>query len=148
MRLSSQDLAQGINDARALFCNDYEFSLIEEKTQLGIEDILRTTDFLVITRGEDGADLYRADGMYHVDAVKPQVMVEPTGVGDAFRGGFLKGYMSNLDLEACARMGVLAATFCIEGSGPQGHTFDLAKFTQRYRETFPDAPDLNNLLVL
>ena len=146
VRLSSEDLTQGINDAQALFCNDYEFGLIQDKTGLSIEDVLRTTEFLIITRAADGADLYRAGSLCHVDAVQPQFIVEPTGVGDAFRGGFLKGYMRDLDLESCARMGVLAATYCIEGTGPQGHTFNLASFVQRYRLIFPDAPDLDPLL--
>jgi len=146
VRLSSLELTQGIENAGALFCNDYEFGMIEEKTGLTMEPILENTTFVVITRGEDGADLYERDSVHHIEAVPPDIIVEPTGVGDAFRGGFLKGYMNGVNLETCSRMGALAATYCLEGAGPQGHAFDLTTFLRRYTDTFTGGADLKRLL--
>jgi adenosine kinase len=138
VRLQAADLAQGIHLAHGLFCNDYEFGLIEKKTGLGIDSILADTHFVVITRGEEGADLHRPGRSIHIPAVEPERVADPTGVGDAFRGGFLKGYAHGEDLEVCARMGSLVAAYCLEASGPQGHSFTLPEFLLRYQLHFGD----------
>jgi len=82
----------------------------------------------------------------HVPAVTPTAIVDPTGVGDAFRGGFLKGYLHGLGIERCGQMGALAAAYCLENRGTQGHRFDLATFVVRYREHFDDHGELERLL--
>jgi adenosine kinase len=139
VRLESDTLRTGIRACRALFCNDYEFGLVTEKTGLTLDAILEQTDFLVITRGEHGADVYRQGETIHVPAVSPKIVADPTGVGDAFRGGFLKGYALGLGLERCGQMGALAATYCLEQEGTQGHRFTLEEFKARFRETFGDS---------
>ena len=145
VRLSPEELRAGILGAASLFSNDYEFGLIEEKTGLTREEILENTAFIVITRGENGADLFTADGQIHVPAVLPERITDPTGIGDAFRGGFLKGYLNELPLLRCAEMGVMAATFCIEADGPQSHSFTLDGFIERYRQNFDDSGELDRL---
>jgi adenosine kinase len=146
VRLEAEVLREGIAHGRALFCNDYEFGLISEKVDLGLDAILEQVGFLVITRGEHGADVYQAGQMLHIPAVPPQQMADPTGVGDAFRGGFLKGYAHGLPLERCGQMGALAATYCLEKEGTQGHSFDLAEFMTRFRGLFDGGPELEPLL--
>jgi len=138
-------LRGGIANGRALFCNDYEFGLISEKTGLGLDAMVGQVDFLVITRGEHGADVYQAGQTLHIPAVPPKEMADPTGVGDAFRGGFLKGYAHNLSLEQCGQMGALAATYCLEEEGTQGHHFTLAEFLRRFRLTFDGGDELERL---
>ena len=145
VRLSSEELSEGIIGAHSLFSNDYEFGLIEEKTGLNLEQILENTAFIVITRGDNGADLSTAEGLIHVPAVTPERIADPTGVGDAFRGGFMKGYLNDLPLLRCAEMGVMAATFCIEAEGPQSHSFSLDGFIERYRRNFDDSGELDRL---
>ena len=78
-------------------------------------------------------------------AALPERIADPTGVGDAFRGGFLKGYLNDLPLLRCAEMGVMAATYCIEAEGPQSHSFTLDSFIKRYRQTFDDSGALDLL---
>lgn len=136
VRLDAAALREGIAGAESLFCNDYEFGLISEKTDLGLDAILAKVKFLVITRGEHGADLYQAHHTYHVPAIQPERMADPTGVGDAFRGGFLTGYAHGLDLERCGQMGALAATYCMEEEGTQGHHFDPPAFKARFQQIF------------
>ena len=145
VRLSSEEIRAGIIGAKSLFGNDYEFCLIEEKTGLTIEGILENTTFVVKTLGKDGADLYTAEGQVHVPAILPESIADPTGIGDAFRGGFLKGYLHDLPLLRCTEMGVMAATFCIETDGPQSHTFTLDGFIERYRQNFDDSGELDRL---
>ena len=145
IRLDADNLRQGIERCQALFSNDYEFGLIEDKTGLSLKEIREYTDYLVITRGEDGANLYTGDDEFHITAVKPHTIIDPTGVGDAFRGGFLKGYMHGLSLELCGHMGSLAATYCLEAESPMGHQFDLETFVHRFRKSFDDRGELDQL---
>lgn len=143
--LDSEALRFGIAHGRALFCNDYEFGLISEKTGLGLDAIVEQVEFLVITRGEHGADVYQAGHTLHVPAVAPDRMIDPTGVGDAFRGGFLKGFAHGLPLGRCGQMGALAATYCLEQEGTQGHHFNLEAFLDRMRRVFGGGEDLDSL---
>jgi adenosine kinase len=145
VRLGPEALRDGIAHARALFCNDYEFGMISEKTGLGLDAIVGQVEFLVITRGEHGADVYRAGSTFHIPAVAPLPPVEPTGVGDAFRGGFLAGYAHGLPLETCGQMGALAAAYCLEREGTQGHSFTRNEFLDRFHNTFGSVPDLERL---
>jgi len=146
VRLEPDTLRAGIHGCRALFCNDYEFGLITEKTGLTLDAILQETSFLVITRGEHGADVYSRKDTFHVPAVPPLTLADPTGVGDAFRGGFLKGYAHGLSLERCGQMGALAAAYCLEKEGTQGHAFNLQEFVARFRETFGGGDELLSLV--
>jgi adenosine kinase len=146
VRMDPEDIRQGLNGCRGLFVNDYEFSLIEERTGLGLEQVQSGAEMIIITCGEAGADLHAAGERVHIPAVAPKSIADPTGVGDAFRGGFLKGHMHNLSLERCGQMGALAATYCLENHGPQGHKFTLAEFVSRFRENFDDRGELDGLL--
>jgi adenosine kinase len=67
-------------------------------------------------------------------------------VGDAYRGGFLAGYCHNLNLEICAQMGTLAATYCLEQEGTQGHAYTIAEFISRFRQHFDDHGQIDRLL--
>ena len=145
IRLDADDLRQGIEGCQALFSNDYEVGLIEDKSGLSLEAIREYADFVVITYGEDGANLYTDDDEFHIAAVKPQTIIDPTGVGDAFRGGFLKGYMHDLSLERCGQMGSLAATYCLEAESPMSHQFDMETFINRFRQHFDDHGELDQL---
>jgi adenosine kinase len=145
VRLEARDLLEGIEGCRALFANDYELGLIVEKTGLDLETISQYAQFIIITRGEHGADFYTGDDFLTISAIPPKEMVDPTGVGDAFRGGFLKGYLHELPLERCGQMGVLAATYCLEKQGTQAHHFDLPTFIERFREHFDDEGELDQL---
>jgi adenosine kinase len=145
VRLSAQELLEGISHAKALFCNDYEYGLIEEKTGQATSDILRSVDFIVITKGEAGTDLITNDGELRIPAVDTEKIVDPTGVGDAFRGGFIKGYAHDLPLQHCAEIGAVAAVFCIESEGPQAHSFNWPTFLHRFRQNFDDEGMLDSI---
>jgi adenosine kinase len=145
IRLSPEALRQGIEGCQALFNNAYEFSLIEEKTGLSLDAICASVDFLIVTRGEDGTDLYTENTEVHIPVIKPQSIADPTGVGDAFRAGFLKGYMNGLSLERCSQMGTLAATYCLEADGSMGHSYNFDQFKSRFREHYEDQGELDQL---
>lgn len=145
VRLSAEDILEGLAGAKALFCNEYEFGLITEKTGENTGSLLDMVDFIVVTQGESGTDLIDGDGTKHIPVINTQKIVDPTGVGDSFRGGFLKGYAHELPLQRCAEMGAVAATFCLESEGPQSHSFDWPTFLKRYRQHFDDEGMLDSI---
>ena len=149
VRLTAEDVRLGIQGAMALFVNEYEFALIEKMTSSNPRVLLESNpgSFIVVTQGEHGAAIYTSDQEYQVPAIPPDCCADPTGVGDAFRGGFLTGYRLGMDFPTCGRMGALAATFCLEKPGPQGHTYTPAEFVTRYRTLFDDRGKLDVLLA-
>ena len=145
VRMAGPELRQGIEGAFALFVNDYESGLVEKMTGLTVADIQRYVRLLVITRGELGSTIY-ADGQeIQVPIVPAEKIVDPTGVGDAFRGGFLAGFSRGWDWATCGRMGALAATYCLEQAGTQSHAYTPAEFVARYRQHFDDHRLLDGL---
>ena len=136
-RMSGAELKDGIVGAHLVICNDYEFELIRQKTGLSEGDVLAQAKALVVTRGEDGSSVYLSSGeRIDVAAVPPHRIVDPTGVGDAYRGGLMKGMALRLPYEVCARMGSVAATYALEHLGGQSHSYTFDEFTRRYEEHF------------
>ena len=149
VRLTGDDLRVGLEGALALFVNDYEYALIDKMTGLDADCVLDNNPaaFVVVTKGEKGAQVHTNSGRYDIPIVPPQQILDPTGVGDAFRGGFLTGYSHHLEMEQCGRMGALAATYCLEQRGPQGHSYTTREFIDRYRQAFKEAGALDSLLA-
>jgi adenosine kinase len=150
VRLSVDDLRCGIGGARALFVNDYEYALIEKTCGMSAESVLNNNAeaFVVITYGKKGAEIHSNLKSYHIPSVEPEAIVDPTGVGDAFRGGFLTGWNHSFDLELCGQMGALAATYCLEQHGGQGHHFTRQEFVSRFRRYFDDGGKLDCILEI
>lgn len=146
IRFDGETLRRGVESARALFVNEYEFELIKDKTGMGVPEIMSVLEFMVVTLGPQGAKVYHDGTHTTVEAVPTDKIVDPTGGGDAFRGGFLTGYRLGLDWQTCARLGSLAATYCLENDGPQAHHFTREEFVARYREFYDDAGKLDILL--
>lgn len=146
LRLEGKELARDMEGAHFLFCNDYEFGLISKKTGWSLDQILEHVSVLVITRGKNGADLYTANDSVHIPTVPEDEIVDPTGVGDAFRGGFLTGYSRGFDWKLCGEIGSLSAVYCLEQQGPQSHNYTRADFIKRFRRHFDDSGKLDELL--
>ncbi len=138
VRFSGEELRAGIEGAYALFLNDYEYALTQKMTGMSEERLLEYVDVLVVTRGENGSDIYTKNNQFHIPVVPPKRIGDPTGVGDAFRGGFLAAYARGLDWESCGQVGSLAATYCLEETGTQTHTYTRREFIDRFRECFDD----------
>ncbi len=93
---------------------------------------------LIVTQGAAGALIW-ADEKIQIPAVTPEQILDPTGVGDAFRAGLLKGLALGVDWTAAGRIGSLAATYVLETQGPQAHAYTLSEFVTRYVSVFgPD----------
>ncbi len=146
LRLEGPELVRDMDGAQFLFVNDYEFGLISKKTGWDQAEILKHVHVLVVTRGKDGADLYTGGEQVFIPTVPERQIVDPTGVGDAFRGGFLAGYAHGFDWKLCGEIGSLAAVYCLEQKGTQNHTYTRAEFVARFREHFDDKGKLNEML--
>jgi adenosine kinase len=141
-RMSGVELKDGAVGAHLVICNDYEFELLRQKTGFDEADVLANAEVLIITRGEDGSSVYTASGARaEVPAVPPRRIVDPTGVGDAFRGGLMKGMALGLPYDVCARMGSVAATYALEHLGGQSHSYTWDEFSCRYEEHFGSLAD-------
>ncbi len=146
LRLEGSEMARDMEGAKFLFCNDYEFGLISKKTGWSLDQMLEHVKVLVITRGKDGADLYSDGDSVHIPTVPEDEIVDPTGVGDSFRGGFLTGYSLGFDWKLCGEIGSLAAVYCLEQRGPQSHSYTRQEFITRFRKHFDDGGKLDALL--
>jgi adenosine kinase len=146
LRLEGNELARDMEGAYFLFCNDYEFDLISNKTGWDLNEILKHVKVVVVTRGKEGAHVYTDGQKYFIPTVPEKEVVDPTGVGDAFRGGFLAGYSHGCDWTLCGKIGSLAAVYCLEQRGPQSHHYTRKEFIDRFRRHFDDQGRLGQLI--
>ena len=135
-RLDSQELAQGVLGASIAIFNEYEYEMMLKKTGLNMEDILNKVEIVVVTMGEKGSVLRTRDERVHVPAAKPYRIVDPTGAGDAYRAGLLKGHFEGGDLEKLGRYSSVTAVYAIEHKGPTEHSYTIEEFNNRYAENF------------
>ena len=142
-RMTGEQLKDGVTGASIVISNDYEFELIKQKTGMDEQAILAEAGALIVTRGEEGCSIVTRDGRTDVPAVPPTAIVDPTGVGDAFRGGFMKGMAHGADYTVCARLGSVAATYALEHLGGQSHAYTWPEFRGRYAAHFGPLADLD-----
>jgi adenosine kinase len=135
------DIKQLVEGAAYLFTNLYERGLLEQKTGWSSGDVAERVDVSVMTRGANGVTVQRK-GQPEVFVKPPQEVhkADPTGVGDAFRAGFLAGVAWGVDDERAAQLGCMLATLVIETVGTQEHTVEVADFVDRFAEAYgPDS---------
>jgi len=135
-RMGGSELREGITGATIVIVNDYELELLRQKTGMSEADILVVAKTLIVTRGENGSSIITGAGQVDVPAVAPTRVVDPTGVGDAFRGGLMRGISLGLSYEQSARMGSVAATYALEHMGGLSHAYTWDEFKARYQEHF------------
>jgi adenosine kinase len=146
VRIEGEQLRAGVEGAMALFVNEYEFELLQKRTGMKAGEIMNQVAMTVITCGECGSQIHQAGKTCQIPIVKPKEIADPTGVGDAYRGGFFTGFDHGFPIELCGKMGALAATYCLEQRGTQNHHFTKSDFIQRFREHFDDQGALDKLL--
>ncbi len=140
VRLSAEALVAGIRGSRIFIANEYEFALVQEKTGLDIAAARALTDVLIVTRGEHGSTIYAGEDQHVIPTAPPTAVVDPTGVGDAYRAGAVFGFLSNLPWPVAGRVGALAATYAIEKLGTQEHRYTATEFLDRYAQHFGSPP--------
>jgi len=116
--------------------NDYEWSMLQEKTGFTIADVMDRVDALVVTRAAEGSVIYAKGRTYAIPAASPRAVVDPTGCGDAYRAGLIHGLLRRLDWNTTGRVASLMGAIKIESRGPQNHRFTKPEFEQRFQENF------------
>jgi len=129
-----------IDGATYLFSNDYESALIEKKTGWTSDEIRSRIGTQVTTRGKDGVSVYLPDGaIVEVSAIQGVTAVDPTGVGDSFRAGYLAGLAAELSVERCAQVGCTIASLVVETTGTQEYELDRDAFLARLGGSYGEA---------
>ncbi|OGG01947.1 hypothetical protein A2Z33_01470 [Candidatus Gottesmanbacteria bacterium RBG_16_52_11] len=130
---SAAELKSAIKGAAILIGNDYEISLIEQKLGISHEELILYMPVLITTLGSKGSVIETRKKHIHIRPAKPVSVSDPTGAGDAYRAGFLAGYVRGYDLVTCGQMGSVAAVYTVEKYGTVTHKFTSSAFTERYR---------------
>jgi len=125
------ELIESIEGSRLLIVNDYELSLIISKTGLDKNALLKKTRAIITTLGALGSQVLTSDAEVAIPACKVKKVVDPTGAGDAYRGGLLSGLARGLGLVESAKMGSICASFAVETYGTQEYTFTPEEFNRR-----------------
>jgi adenosine kinase len=137
VRLSGEELTMGLAGSTLLVVNQYEFEMLREKTGLTVRQIQKAPSHAcVVTQGVQGSRIWSRGVVYDIPAVTPRCVSDPTGVGDAYRAGLVKGLALGLSWDLAGRIGSIAATYALEQPGPQSHRYSLADFLSRFRTHF------------
>ncbi|HJQ09167.1 MAG TPA: carbohydrate kinase family protein [Candidatus Saccharimonadales bacterium] len=138
--LPGDEMAEGIHAAEVLIVNDYELTMLSQKAGLPVDDIKATVPVVITTLGKNGSVIEGAKvpQPITVGVVPPTTIADPTGAGDAFRSGFLYGYVRGWPLKASAQLGATCATYAVETLGTQTHMFTPAAITKRYQQAFSE----------
>ncbi len=147
-RLSGPEMREGFRGAAILIMNDYEFGILTHKTGLTREQVEEQVPVLIVTHGPDGSTIHGSDGgggrtAHEIPPARVErEAVDPTGVGDMYRAGLLRGLRVGAPWPVAGRIGSVAAVFGLEALGPQPPRYTKAEFVERFRRSFGDTPEL------
>jgi adenosine kinase len=149
-RLTGEDLAAGLDGAFVLIVNDYEYGILRQKTGLSREDLESRVPALVVTHGAEGSTISvvgpRERERYEIPiAPLEKAALDPTGVGDAYRAGLVRGIRIGAPWEVAGRIGSVAAAIVLESEGPQPPRYSGEDFRARYARSFEDEALLDRL---
>ncbi len=134
-------LAEMIRGSKIFICNDYELQLTQEKTSMTIDEILGKTEILIVTKGEYGSVIMQKKNgkttTIDIPIAKTSQVCDPTGAGDAYRAGLIKGLvMGKKDVAHAAKIGAVCAAYCVEVYGSQNFRFTHEEFNKRFQSVF------------
>jgi adenosine kinase len=132
--LTKEELESSVKNASIVIGNDYEIELI--KRRLGLRNLPQTKQIWITTLGSRGSIIRMGRREWEIPPAKPKSVVDPTGAGDAYRAGFLSGFVRDLPLGVCGRLGSLTAAYTVERQGTQTHRFSVEEFKDRFEMNF------------
>jgi adenosine kinase len=139
---SATELTKAIMGAKALIGNDYEMNFISESLGLGIKDLSERVEILIITKGSKGSEIYQGGHKIVVKPAKPANSSDPTGAGDAYRAGLIKGLIKGYNLRACGSLAGTVAVYTVEKYGTQTHNFTIKDLQKRYYKNYKEKINL------
>ena len=132
----SKDLAEWIHGSMILVSNDYELEMIMKMTGMDKKGLLGLTKTIITTLGEKGSLVSTRVSDHRILPAEANKVMDPTGAGDAYRAGLIKGLVMGKDIVAAAKMGSIAAVYAIEAYGTQEHRYSFEDFVERYKDNF------------
>ncbi len=132
----SEDLKTFLNQATWVTVNDYEWQMMQDRTDIILRDVLESVNALIVTKGGEGSLIYTKEKCYEIPVATPSKLEDPTGCGDAYRAGLLYGLMNDMDWETTGRIASLMGAIKIENHGTQNHFFTTEEFKVRFKEAF------------
>ena len=138
--VSKDDLFAGLAAAHILILNDYELGVLSAKTDMPESEIKAQVPLVITTLGEKGS---RIEGKLVAKPINRSPIqnvtpLDPTGAGDAYRAGFIHGYLQGLSLKVCGQLGSCLAAYTVEKVGTQTHSFTMVEFQERYKNTYKE----------
>jgi len=134
--MSGDDIETGAGGAWILVGNDYELELIQQRTGRDPAGLLELAEMVVTTLGREGSRICHAGGEVSIPAAQARREIDAVGAGDAYRAGLVAGLLRGLAVEQAGRVASLAACYVVEQTGTVEHSYTLAEFRERYRESF------------
>lgn len=134
--LETSNLIEGIKGSKVTIVNKYEIEMIMNKTHLSINDLLNMTEILIITNGGEGSTVRTIDKCIEIPPAQPLEVLDPTGAGDAYRSGLIKGLLEGRDIETVCKIASTVAVYCVEKHGTTEHTFTKEAFEKRFHENY------------
>ncbi len=136
--LTGENLKSCINGSRMLVGNDYEISLICKKTNLSINQLLKNTEIIIQTLGANGSIIHTKEKTYKIAPAIAKNTCDPTGAGDAYRAGVIKGLIENWSLEKLGKFAGVVSAYTVEKHGTQTHKFNINSIKNRYYKNFKE----------
>lgn len=138
--IGNEDVQAGLSHCQILFVNDYELELTAKKAGLSIKELESKIPLIVTTLGKSGSRLSGSSlsAEIQVRPVPGVMPLDPTGAGDAYRAGFLYGYLRGWQADKCARLGSVVAAYTVETHGTQEHHFSFQQVSDRYYQTYKE----------
>ncbi len=131
-----EELLKFVEQATYVCVNDYESQLLQERTGLSIQQIAEKVEAAIVTRGGEGSVIHTNSKSIDIPAVKATAVQDPTGCGDAYRGGLIYGLMNNLDWDVTGRIAALMGAIKVAHNGTQNHKYSLNEFKEQYKKEF------------
>jgi len=135
-RLSPEEITEGVKGSCFTILNDYELQMVLTRAGLTEEELLSMTGTLIVTKGAEGSVLKTKKESIFFPSVKPDLVADPTGAGDAYRSAVIKGYLDGLDVQIMGNLASLVSTYVVEVHGTNGHHFTMEQLRERYRKNF------------
>ena len=132
--LPIDELRDGITHAEIFIGNDYEIALTEKRLNISRAQLLKMVPIVITTLGSKGSRVESHGKTIKIAPAKAKAVIDPTGAGDAYRGGFVAGYLRTFDLQTCGQMGSIAAVYTVEKYGTITHSFTKPAFEKRYKD--------------
>ena len=133
---SAPQLRQAVKGAKVLIGNDSEFQWIIKKLKIPFSSLLKMVEIVVITKGEKGSEIFQLGRKITIKPAKPKNASDPTGAGDAYRAGLIKGLIKGYNLKTCGQLASLISVYTVEKYGTQTHRFTISELRRRYYQNY------------